>query len=130
MEPAEPPRFARWLLERCSPPGRDEALAGDLLEEFRAGRSPQWYRRQAVNAVLVGWMLVLGARGMLFLFAVLWSSLAPAWKVFVDHLQDQPIFSEIWSRFGSIWILPAFAFWVALHSVFLWAGIVVFLLCI
>lgn len=130
MESAEPPRLARWLLEHCSAPGRDEALAGDLLEELRAGRSPEWYRRQALNAVTVSWMRVLGARGMLFLFAVLWSSLAPAWKVFTDHLQDQPVFTEIWSKFGSIWILPAFALWVALHSAFLWIGILIYLVCI
>ena len=130
MEPAEPPRLARWLLDHCSAPGRDEALAGDLLEELHAGRSSQWYRRQVVNAVLVSWTRLLGARGMLFLFAVLWSSLAPAWKVFTDHLQDQPFLSEIWSRFGSLWILPAVAAWIALHSAFLWTGIVIYLLCI
>ena len=42
-----PPRFARWLLLHLAP----EALAGDLTEEFKGGRSAAWYWRQTMSAV-------------------------------------------------------------------------------
>ena len=81
MKLNEPPRLAQWALQHCTPPGRDDALAGDLLEEYCAGRSSSWFWQQVLCAIGIGWIRVLGARGMLLLFAVLWSSLAPAWTV-------------------------------------------------
>jgi hypothetical protein len=52
MKSPEPPRFARLLLERLGP--QNEPLCGDLLEEYRAGRSRWWYWRQALAAVTSG----------------------------------------------------------------------------
>lgn len=45
-----PPRIATWLLNRLS--GHNEALIGDMIEEYRRGRSRLWYWRQASIAVL------------------------------------------------------------------------------
>ncbi len=47
-----PPRLATALLERLGP--RDEALIGDLVEEYRSGRSGTWYWRQALTAIAIG----------------------------------------------------------------------------
>ena len=47
-----PPRLATWLLSRFGP--ANDALLGDLLEEYRAGRSARWYWRQVMMAMLVG----------------------------------------------------------------------------
>ena len=45
-----PPALATWLLERfCT----DVALAGDLVEQYRDGRSVAWYWKQAIAAVSV-----------------------------------------------------------------------------
>ena len=50
MRSDQPPVIASWLLERfCSDPG----LSGDLIEEYRARRSPAWYWKQAAVAVSV-----------------------------------------------------------------------------
>jgi hypothetical protein len=46
-----PPAFATWLLLRLGPP--DESFAGDLAEEYAAGRSRSWYWRQALSAVVL-----------------------------------------------------------------------------
>lgn len=46
-----PPRLAVWLLQR-SGVATNEPLAGDLLEEFRRGRSVGWFWRQTGTAVL------------------------------------------------------------------------------
>lgn len=45
-----PPRLATWLLNRLS--GYNQALVGDMIEEYRRGRSRLWYWRQTAIAVL------------------------------------------------------------------------------
>jgi hypothetical protein len=44
----QPPRLALALLNRFVPD--EEPLAGDLIEEFAAGRSRAWFWRQAIAA--------------------------------------------------------------------------------
>jgi hypothetical protein len=48
-----PPRLATWLLEQFSPVLKNAALAGDLIEAFKQGRSSGWYRRQVMWAILI-----------------------------------------------------------------------------
>ena len=48
-----PPRLATLLLRRLAPP--NDPLAGDLAEEYAAGRSAAWYWRQVMFAVAGGW---------------------------------------------------------------------------
>ena len=48
----QPPKLAVWLLNRLGVTAHNEPLAGDLLEEFRSGRTPGWYWRQAFMAIL------------------------------------------------------------------------------
>ena len=50
MKHRNPPRIATWMLHRLS--GCDQALIGDMIEEYRRGRSRLWYWRQASIAVL------------------------------------------------------------------------------
>jgi hypothetical protein len=54
MKSSEPPALATWLLEHIRFSNTDEALAGDLLEEFTQGRSGAWYWRQVLLAIVVG----------------------------------------------------------------------------
>ena len=51
MKSANPPRLAVWLLEEFGPKVNQEALAGDLNEGFRLGRSKAWYWRQVLAAI-------------------------------------------------------------------------------
>jgi hypothetical protein len=54
MRPSHPPRIAAWILNRFSP-GRDtDAIAGDLIEQYRQGRSRSWYWREVTVAVVRG----------------------------------------------------------------------------
>jgi hypothetical protein len=122
MNRTEPPRPATWMLEHLTPADRDEALAGDLLESFRAGRSSAWYWRQAIAAWFVGWLKYLSMRRSLLIFAALWSTLAPAWATIVDSID----------RFNpDVTIGPLFrmfCLWVALNTAFIWIGMLFFVI--
>jgi hypothetical protein len=52
MTQPKPPALASWMLEHLLSGGKNEALAGDLLEEFRQRRSVAWYWRQVFGAIL------------------------------------------------------------------------------
>jgi hypothetical protein len=114
------------MLEHCVSADHADALAGDLLENFRAGRSDSWFWQQTLSACAVSWAEGLRARMPLLLFALVWSMLAPAWKTFVDGLDNAQGFDLLLSYFGPLWVIVALAGWLLLHSIFLWAGILVF----
>ena len=60
MRSAHPPKLATWVLRRLG--SHNEALAGDLLEEYQRGRSKLWYWRQVLIAVSVGQLRAGGSR--------------------------------------------------------------------
>ncbi len=82
MKSLNPPRLAAWLLEHFGPEVNNEALAGDLCEDFRQGRSKAWYWRQVMAAIqwrhhlrvlldsavfgwLLSWPVIWGSQGAL-----------------------------------------------------------------
>lgn len=129
MKRREPPPLATWMLEHLSSGDRDEALAGDLLEVFRAGRSNGWYWRQVCCASAVSWFNSLRSRIPLFVFALAWSMLAPAWTTIIDRIQATSrlyvfIRQLEWPFSG----LSEFLSWVGLNVVLLWGGILIYFL--
>lgn len=130
MKRTEPPPLAVWMLEHCTPDDRDDALAGDLLENFYSGRTAGWYWRQVVQACSIAWFNSLRARTSLLAFALLWSMLAPAWKALVDRIEDSRFIDWIWRSNwpGPLPALAMLAVWVALNAIYLWGGMLVFLL--
>jgi hypothetical protein len=126
MSRRDPPPLAAWMLEHCVPSGRAAALADDLLKSFRSCGSDSWYWRKVLSACAVSWAESFRARLPLLLFALLWSMAAPAWKIFVDGIDVVSRSDRILRHLGPFWIFPALAGWVVLHSIFLWAGILVY----
>jgi len=70
MSERGPPALALWLLERCGSGAHAQALAGDLIELYRQGRSQGWLWRQVAMALGVAllrfirtmpWIIVLRA---------------------------------------------------------------------
>ncbi|MGB7266143.1 MAG: hypothetical protein WBC92_11570 [Terracidiphilus sp.] len=122
----EPPPLATWMLEHLASGDRDEALSGDLLEQFRAGRGGGWYWQQVLAACAVSWSNSLSARGSALLFALLWSALAPAWHAAIEGIKSPPGIEHGWSMLGPLMLLLALAAWTVLHAAFLWAGILVY----
>ena len=56
----QPPRVATWLLDNFRYGPLSDSLVGDLIEQFRQGRSRYWYYRQVAVALAAG--MVKGVR--------------------------------------------------------------------
>jgi hypothetical protein len=54
MKTSHPPSIATWLLDRFGADPQHDAVAGDLLEQYRLGRSRLWYWREVITAITVG----------------------------------------------------------------------------
>jgi hypothetical protein len=50
----QPPRLATWLLKHFGSTIVEDALIGDLVEEYQTRRSPFWYWRQVGAAIGIG----------------------------------------------------------------------------
>jgi hypothetical protein len=129
MIPKIPPPIASWMLERFMPDGCDEAIAGDLLESFHAGRSVNWYWRQVLGAVLLGWIRSLLLHRPALVFAFSWATLAPAWTLLITRLYHTS------NLYGPIWRLPwpwstlcYFGILIVESLLFIWAGVLSYLL--
>jgi hypothetical protein len=85
-----PPRLASFLLERLAP--GNEALHGDLEEEFSAGRGTAWYWRQVLAAVAQQGPLAVRARGLVaaenFVTGIITLLLIGFYAVFVVNVTD------------------------------------------
>ena len=67
MTGQQPPWVATWLAQRLVSGPRRESLLGDLIEQYRQGRSGIWYWRQVLAAILVGTVHDLAAHKTLAL---------------------------------------------------------------
>jgi hypothetical protein len=72
----KPPVIATWLLDRFGVTRRNEALAGDLIEEFHSSNSRAWYWAQALIAILVNVRADLWAHKLLGIRAILVGEIA------------------------------------------------------
>jgi hypothetical protein len=84
MKSSQPPRLATWLLEHLMPGVKNEALIGDLLEDFRRRGSVAWYWRQAFVAILAGCSKELRTRWAGIVFAMIYSSVIPWGEIRVN----------------------------------------------
>lgn len=92
-----PPRIAAWMLEHVIFGRKNDALAGDLLEEFRHGRSAIWYWRQVLMAIGIGLAMVLCRQWMAIGYAILWAVPFPAFMVLVvRRVVELPLFAQRW----------------------------------
>jgi hypothetical protein len=127
MTPMRPPSLATWLLDHLTPGPRNEALAGDLLEEFSTGRPAAWYWRQtlAVFALACSRQL-LNNRGVV-LFTALWSTFAPAWMLGLAALEHLTHLNQRFSQFDWPWsILSDWGLLLAANLLYIWTGIALY----
>jgi hypothetical protein len=53
MTISQPPRLAMWILKRFTTTAADEAVLGDLAEEYQRRQSSAWFWWQALAAIVV-----------------------------------------------------------------------------
>lgn len=76
MTQSKPPALAAWMLDHLLWGGRNEALAGDLLEEFQQRRSVTWYWRQVIGAIFASFSNEVRADWVMVwtvVFTVVWA---------------------------------------------------------
>ena len=61
----QPPRVAAWLLENLGCSVDNDAVLGDLSERYREGKTPAWYWKQALVAIVVSTFQDIQARKLL-----------------------------------------------------------------
>jgi hypothetical protein len=128
MRPANPPATASWMLEHLTPGESNRALAGDLHEEFRSGRSKSWYWRQVVGAISIRVTREFFTHRTALLFAALWSMLAPAWLLAIASLEGYANLNGHLARLNWPWnSLCGFALMLAANLIFIWLGIALYL---
>lgn len=129
MKPLKPVALATWMLEHLTFGPHHEALAGDLLEEFRHGRSAGWYRRQVLSAIGVGIFRKSREYMPPLVFSLSWSMIYPAlWFCSAKAHLVQTMFER--------WTASEWAYSSGLKPVsetvpailFLWLGLLVYLL--
>jgi hypothetical protein len=113
MRPSEPPVLAAWLLEHIRFSTTDEALVGDLLEEFRHGRTVAWYWRQAFAALLVGFARevrnhwVLAIRAVVIGLTVNYGALLLGHEIFVTLYRHRLLNAGSFPPLA-VWIVESF----------------------
>lgn len=65
MKSSRPPVLATKLLERLVSGPFAEALRGDLIEQYRQGRSPSWFWRQVLIGVFASVLRDIGSHKLL-----------------------------------------------------------------
>lgn len=105
----QPPGLATWILKRLGSTFVEDALVGDLLEDYQTRRSPFWYWRQVGTAIGVGacrdvWHhppVALGAS-----VTGLFVAAAPIWLLITTpaaSLSSLPL--PVWSQILAAWLV-------------------------
>jgi hypothetical protein len=119
------------MLEHCTPGLRNDALAGDLLEEFRSGRNDRtraWYWRQVLAAIAIGCFREILNHRSAMLFAVLWAIVSPAWVVLSNNTEAHSrAFGLMWQMDWPWSTICALASSLAMSLTFVWFGMALYL---
>ena len=121
--------IATWMVEHLTFGLKNEALAGDLVEELQLGRSAAWLWRQVLIAMAIGASKMAREVAVPTLFAAVWSMLYPIWRWSVRdlsfHSPSQPWATLSWPGSALLEIGSG----VTPAITFIWAGFLVYLFC-
>lgn len=124
MRHENPPAVAKWILEHLVPGKKNDALAGDLLEEFRCGRSSLWYWRQALAALMVGFMGSMRANWLAFVFAFLWALPASALWIEMIRWQSGTFLNRRWDLPWPYSMLCELGLTFGSQVLYVWTGVI------
>jgi hypothetical protein len=116
------------MLLHLTPGPCNEALGGDLLEEFCSGRSVAWYWGQVIAAIATACFREIADHSFLLLFAAMWSMLAPAWDLLIEKIERNPtVFGPIWNLAWPWSTCAALGLSLIIGSTFIWTGMSLYL---
>jgi hypothetical protein len=128
MRPKDPPTIATWVLEHLTLGRKNEALAGDLWEEFRRGRPDTWYWRQVLVAIVVGFAGELRTQLPAIFYATLCVIPVPAYCVLVEKVMISPFFVRRWQLdWPYSTICDQILFWGS-QLVYIWLALIIYFL--
>ena len=122
------PRLAAWLLEHLTSASAADALAGDLLEQFAAGRSTAWLWRQAAAAIGIHAARTVLHSAPAAVFAAGWGLVYPTWRAVIGAWLP-PAVPQRWLALP--WPRPALlelGYGVVPAVSFVWLGVLIYLL--
>jgi hypothetical protein len=134
MKWTEPPRSATWLMNRLV--RENEALAGDLLEEFHRRRSAAWYWRQVFGAVIARFSKQLRTRWLAsgneivwtFSFATVWTCIIPEYQELIFHSSLLRVLGDWMSRQPKFrWPIYEYTIGIAASVVIISSGVALYL---
>ncbi len=132
MNRIDPPHIATWMLEHWTLGPSNNALAGDLLEEFRsgrAGRTRAWYWRQVIAAIAINCSREILNHRSVLLFAAVWSVISPAWLVLsVNKEVNTRAFGLMWEMDWPWSTICALALALVTSLAFIWSGMALYLI--
>jgi hypothetical protein len=121
------PALATWLLEHLVP-GEKDAIAGDLVEEFRNGRSRAWFWRQALTVIFLALCSESYRQRSAIVFAMLWAGII---SVSRRHLLFASQFQSLvaWGirRDWPESMVYSVGIFCAVNVLLIWAGLIVYL---
>lgn len=124
MKREKPPAVARWILEHLVPGKKNDALAGDLLEEFRRGRSSTWYWRQVLSAFAVGCTQELRANWLAFVFGFFWALPASALWIAMIRWQSGTFLARRWDLPWPYSMICELGLTFGSQVLYVWAGVI------
>jgi len=87
MRSTQPPKMATWLLKQfgCSP--NNDAVIGDLTEQYRQGKTSSWYWKQTLIAIVRSVFREIGGHKWLIFRAIAVGWMMLALFDFATHVQ-------------------------------------------
>lgn len=129
MRPNDPPRVATWMLEHLTLGRKNEALAGDLLEEFRRGRTAVWYWRQVLLAIVVGFAGELRSQWPAIFYSTLCVIPVPAYSMLaVDKVVDSPFFARRWHLDWPYSTICDQVLFLGSQLIYIWSALIIYFL--
>ncbi len=111
MRSSQPPIVATWVLTHFG--NWNEVLEGDLIEEYRRGRTVAWYWRQVLMAVLVGCGNEIRTQKLLTVRAVItgWAAL-----ILSNYLISLPLYSLYSRAMVALGLDPRWFWWLHYYT--------------
>jgi hypothetical protein len=105
MRSTRPPKIPRWLLRHFGSSPKNDAVIGDLDEQYQRGRSLLWYWRQVLLAIVEGFVAEIRLHKLLAIRALFIGNL---FKIVTTYLLD--LVTRYLARHRHAWETPNLLF--------------------